>query len=182
MNQLKTWAKEYANPNKMRAAVCLSDQEMEEMAFEAGALKYAEELQKSSDITKDSCVGVIMEWKTFWMNQKQNNDADYKNYLHRAIGVDANMKYHLADLFFEHFLPVLSLIQKLKSDNETNANVLIKQVQIRDEEISVLKAQLEKCKEHVWLLLGECHTYTEESKKRKAELDAELESIRSVKP
>jgi hypothetical protein len=41
-------------------------------------------------------VHVIEEWKGFWMNQRQNDEADYQNYLHRALGVDANMKYHLA--------------------------------------------------------------------------------------
>lgn len=50
---------------------------------------------------KDSIVKVIEKWKAFWMNQTQNSEADYKNYLHRALGVDANMKYHLADKVWE---------------------------------------------------------------------------------
>lgn len=46
------------------------------------------------DIAEDIC----RKWKTFWMNQKQNSEADYKNYLHRAMGIDANMRCHLEDL------------------------------------------------------------------------------------
>ena len=32
------------------------------------------------------------------MNQKQNNEQDYQNYFRRAMGVDANMRHHLATL------------------------------------------------------------------------------------
>lgn len=44
---------------------------------------------------------IIDEWKCFWMNQRQNSKDDYDNYFGRAMGVDANMKYHLAKMLAE---------------------------------------------------------------------------------
>lgn len=49
-------------------------------------------------MSKEEILEVITEWKFFWMNQRQNDERDYKNYLNRASGVDANMKHHLATL------------------------------------------------------------------------------------
>lgn len=49
------------------------------------------------DARRDLIFEVIMQWKHFWMNQKQNDEADYQNYLHRAMGVNANMKHDLAN-------------------------------------------------------------------------------------
>ena len=46
----------------------------------------------------------IHEWKNFWMNQRQNSEADYQNYRNRAFGVDANMKHHLAGLIAERLV------------------------------------------------------------------------------
>ncbi len=46
-------------------------------------------------------VSVIEKWQQKWMNQTQNSEADHKNYLHRAIGVDANMKYSLANMLLK---------------------------------------------------------------------------------
>ncbi|WP_413581079.1 hypothetical protein [Bdellovibrio sp. HCB288] len=46
--------------------------------------------------TEDNIAKIIMEWKSFWMNQTQNSEEDRKNYFNRAFGVDANMKYDLA--------------------------------------------------------------------------------------
>lgn len=45
-------------------------------------------------------VQVIEEWKGFWMNQiaVTKDQADHDNYFQRAVGVDANMKYHLAKM------------------------------------------------------------------------------------
>jgi len=61
-------------------------------------------------IAEDIC----REWKMFWMNQKQNNEADYKNYLGRAMGVDANMRCHLENL----------ISQAIKAERESNRLVL----------------------------------------------------------
>lgn len=47
-------------------------------------------------LKQENIVNKIMEWKAFWMNQNQNDEADRKNYFDRAFGVDANMKYDLA--------------------------------------------------------------------------------------
>lgn len=44
-----------------------------------------------------------MEWKDFWMNQKQNSQADYKNYFNRAFGVDANMAHNLSERMYDVF-------------------------------------------------------------------------------
>ena len=48
-------------------------------------------------ISERFMVDLVTEWKHFWMNQTQNNEQDRKNYFHRAFGVDANMKYDLAN-------------------------------------------------------------------------------------
>ena len=57
---------------------------------------------------------ICREWKTFWMNQKQNSEADYKNYLSRAMGVDANMRCHLEDM----------ISAAIKTERENNRLVL----------------------------------------------------------
>ena len=64
---------------------------------EENAKLCAENERMRSLVNQQSMVEVIMEWKHFWMNQTQNDEQDYKNYLHRAMGVDANMKYDLAN-------------------------------------------------------------------------------------
>ena len=46
---------------------------------------------------RESFLKIIQEWKWYWMNQTQNSEADYLNYQRRAHGIDANMKYDLAD-------------------------------------------------------------------------------------
>lgn len=52
-------------------------------------------------MTKDQALDLIIKWKSFWMNQTQNSPKDHKNYFSRAIGVDANMKHHLANMIAE---------------------------------------------------------------------------------
>lgn len=52
---------------------------------------------------KDKALKIIEDWKMFWMNQTQNSEADRKNYFNRAMGVDANMKHHLADMISSEF-------------------------------------------------------------------------------
>lgn len=39
---------------------------------------------------------IIRDWKHSWMNQYQNDDADFENYFQRAFGIDANMVHSLA--------------------------------------------------------------------------------------
>ena len=59
------------------------------------------------DSSKDVCMHVVTEWQSFWMNQKENSEADYQNYFHRALGVDANMRHHLADKINEQLVSKL---------------------------------------------------------------------------
>jgi hypothetical protein len=47
---------------------------------------------------KERLLEIILEWKHFWMNQRQNSQADYENYHRRAFGIDANMQHHLATM------------------------------------------------------------------------------------
>lgn len=70
-------------------------------------------------LMEDFYVKVIEKWKDFWMNQKQHNEDDRQNYFNRAFGIDANMKYHLANLLRE---AVSSSIERteIKSDEETS--------------------------------------------------------------
>lgn len=51
-------------------------------------------LGEASD--KNKIKDTIDEWILYWMNQTQNNEQDYQNYLRRAMGVDANMRHDLA--------------------------------------------------------------------------------------
>ena len=54
--------------------------------------------ENKRETAREKSIKIIEKWQCFWMNQTQNNEADRKNYFHRACGVDANMKYHLAGL------------------------------------------------------------------------------------
>ena len=72
-----------------------------------------EEVSKCSNVTQNSLHEVVEEWQGVWMNQKQNNEADYQNYFHRALGVDANMRYSLSQMMFEHVQPLNAKIAKL---------------------------------------------------------------------
>lgn len=47
---------------------------------------------------EEAIMKVIREWKHYWMNQRQNSEEDYQNYLNRASGIDSNMIHHLAKL------------------------------------------------------------------------------------
>lgn len=51
---------------------------------------------------RESFLEVARKWKSFWMNQRQNDEADFQNYFNRALGVDANMTHHLAKMMNEH--------------------------------------------------------------------------------
>lgn len=46
---------------------------------------------------KEFFLKIIREWKSSWMNQRQNSEYDYENYFKRAFGVDANMMHSLAN-------------------------------------------------------------------------------------
>lgn len=54
--------------------------------------------------TEEKMLEVVRKWKHFWMNQKQNSEADYKNYFERAFGIDANMTHHLAKMITDEML------------------------------------------------------------------------------
>jgi len=56
---------------------------------------------------------IIGEWKMYWMNQRQNSEADFQNYYSRAFGVDANMQHSLARMLNEKLRPV---IQELRAE------------------------------------------------------------------
>lgn len=58
--------------------------------------KYFELKGQGAEFPEEFFVEIIMQWRMFWMNQTQNSTADRDNYRHRALGVDANMKYDLA--------------------------------------------------------------------------------------
>lgn len=68
------------------------------------ALRDAELL---ASFSKENLKDGIDQWVMFWMNQKQNNEQDYQNYLRRAIGVDANMRHHLAKKLHEQFIKAI---------------------------------------------------------------------------
>ena len=63
----------------------------------------AENKKLREALTKENILEVITQWKIFWMNQTQNSEADRKNYLNRAMGVDANMKHNLAERLVKAF-------------------------------------------------------------------------------
>lgn len=65
---------------------------------EAEHLAQEREAAARAEFDKEFFLNVIDEWTSFWMNQKQNCQQDYENYFRRALGVDANMRHHLADL------------------------------------------------------------------------------------
>ena len=46
---------------------------------------------------------VVDSWKSFWMNQTQNNEEDRFNYFNRVMGVDSNMKHHLVEMLEQEF-------------------------------------------------------------------------------
>ena len=56
---------------------------------------------------KEKYIRIIEKWKSYWMNQTQNDEADYQSYLRRAVGVDANMKHHLAQMLADAELSAL---------------------------------------------------------------------------
>lgn len=65
-----------------------------EISFLAGAQAGAR--REREKLTKDFFLELVREWKFFWMDQKQNSQADYENYHRRAFGIDANMQHDLA--------------------------------------------------------------------------------------
>jgi hypothetical protein len=60
---------------------------------------------------KEFFLTIIREWKHAWMNQHQNSEADFKNYLTRAFGIDANMQHNLA---FKIVEKINALVRELK--------------------------------------------------------------------
>lgn len=102
-------------------------------------------MEESKKLDKESLHEVVTKWRQFWMNQKQNSEADYKNYLHRATGVDANMKYHLVDLMFEYFNPIFTQqAAELEATRKENDRLLaIKLDECMDDNYKLAR-QLEK--------------------------------------
>lgn len=47
---------------------------------------------------KDHFREIITKWKFTWMNQRQNDQADFENYHRRAFGIDSNMIHSLAEM------------------------------------------------------------------------------------
>ncbi len=54
-----------------------------------------------NSLDKQFFLEVILKWQHFWMNQTQNSEEDFDNYFGRALGVDANMRHHLARMLAE---------------------------------------------------------------------------------
>lgn len=59
------------------------------------------DILRLAEFEKEHFKCVIDKWLAYWMNQTQNSKEDYDNYFRRAAGVDANMRYHLADLLMK---------------------------------------------------------------------------------
>lgn len=83
------------------------------------------EQKKHREFNKEQVLEVIGDWKSFWMNQTQNNQQDYENYYRRAFGVDANMKYNLAKRIIEEFDPHSSLLEMEKRAKELEQELSI---------------------------------------------------------
>lgn len=47
---------------------------------------------------------VILKWQRKWMDVKDTNEFDRKNYFDRSAGIDANMRFSLAKMIIEEFL------------------------------------------------------------------------------
>ena len=94
----KKWCEEHdAIPSYAQAHIAgAQSREAEISKLEADKKILRDSLEKYSD--KYMMKEVIDEWLLYWMNQTQNSEADYHNYLRRAMGVDANMRHHLAKL------------------------------------------------------------------------------------
>ena len=60
--------------------------------------EFLKSLPKPKSKEPENFLDVIYNWRMFWMFQLQNSEQDFKNYRGRAMSVDANMKYHLAEL------------------------------------------------------------------------------------
>jgi len=86
-------------------------------AFRAGAIALWEILSEVSEDAENEYVKVIQEWLFHWMNQKQNSEADYKNYLRRAMGVDANMRHDLKNRLMKNLSPTLSRVKENKDES-----------------------------------------------------------------
>ena len=76
-------------------------------------------------LTKDYFLELVERWQSIWMNQKQNSKEDYENYWRRAIGVDANMRHHLADMIAKDplLLALVEIAETLESLGEYAANI-----------------------------------------------------------
>jgi hypothetical protein len=79
-------------------------------------------------VNKEKYLKVVREWKFNWMNQTQNDPADFKNYHDRAFGIDSNMMHDLAQRLvnWENFndgQSPIRLTQKISELETENANL-----------------------------------------------------------
>jgi hypothetical protein len=100
-------------------------------------------LESKKPFDREFFLNIIDEWKTLWMNQKQNSEEDYKNYFRRAFGVDANMSYSLARMCSEKALEAVSA-ESSDTPNETS-----ERTDTWEAKYFAIKEQLEKELEEV---------------------------------
>ena len=52
-------------------------------------------------MTEHEILLTIQEWLFYWMSDEQNPEREQGSYRRRALGVDANMRHHLASMLHE---------------------------------------------------------------------------------
>ena len=98
--------------------------------------------EKWLEATGNTGMDIVQEWKSFWLNQRQNSQEDYENYSRRAMGIDANMKHHLADLIDARTLPLREAVAKvLDAASEALPSVVFSE---QADELEMAIAELQK--------------------------------------
>lgn len=80
--------------------------------------------EKDRDSAKEIYLKEILDWKHAWMNQRQNSEADYQNYFHRAFGIDANMQHSLATRLVNRFHGTPTEMDSLVASNTEMYEIL----------------------------------------------------------
>lgn len=93
---------------------------------EAQMSKSEQDVMNGNKYTKQAILEVIEEWQSIWMDQRQNSEADFKNYFSRALGVDANMSHSLAKMMAKHFNAALALKQGERTKSQIELDELLK--------------------------------------------------------
>lgn len=107
------------------------------------------EIKKAAEdcLHEESILEVLRKWKSSWMNQTQNSEADRANYFTRAFGVDANMIHSAANRVSKSLMPVLAILTERDSGNlalaKSHAELYVK-IAERDNGIKVLKNMIRK--------------------------------------